>query len=49
MCDLDPFPKFSHILTPFQGMYCQGKSTEQTFLLHAVDTIVNALDNGKIV
>jgi len=32
----------------FQGAYQRGKSTEQ-ILLYAVDTIVNALDSGKVV
>ena len=45
---LNRYFESNKLLSPFQGTYLQGKSTEQ-ILLYAVDTIVSALDCGKIV
>ena len=38
----------NQLLSPYQGAYCSGRSTEQ-ILLFAVDTIVNALDHRRVV
>ena len=45
---LDQYLEENQLLSPFQGAYRRGKSTEQ-ILLHAVDTVVNALDCGKVL
>jgi len=46
--NLNRFLESNKLLSSFQGAYKWGKSTKQ-ILLYAVDTIVNALDCGKVV
>ena len=45
---LNSYCEKNQLLSPYQGAYCCGRSTEQ-ILLFAVDTIVNALDSRKVV
>ena len=45
---LNSYCEENQLLSPYQGAYRCGRSTEQ-ILLFAVDTIVNALDSRKVV
>ena len=45
---LNGYCEENQLLSPYQGAYRSGRSTEQ-ILLFAVDTIVNALDHRRIV
>ena len=45
---LNSYCEENQLLSPYQGAYRCGRSTEQT-LLFAIDTIVNALDSRKVV